>query len=79
MGKKEQKRKSVKPEKTKAEKLRRPNFAKEFLKWRKERPSKLIKDIKELGYLKNDTNRDVREKESPERNSDVSKDKDSST
>lgn len=79
MGKKEQKRKSVLPPKTIAQKLKKRNWAKEFLTWKRERPKKLIEELRELGYLKDESKSKIREGKSPKRNKCVSKDKDSSS
>ena len=54
--KSERKRKSVQQnkEKTQAQKLQRPNWAKEFITWKKNRPQQIINMAKEMGYLKKD-------------------------
>jgi len=76
--KSERKRKAVqkaKREEVKSSSLKRPSYAKAFLQWREDRPSKLLKELKEMGYLKNDTNRDVREIDNKPSERDVSKGK----
>lgn len=43
---------SSQKEKTLAQKFERPNWAKEFLKYKKNRPQQIINMAKEMGYLK---------------------------
>lgn len=80
--KSDRKRKAIQKKKREEEKpssrIARPNWGKEFLKWRKERPQKLINELKEMGYLKNESDRDVRESEESHIR-DVSKDKDTTS
>lgn len=78
----ERKRRAIKKAKQEEKKptgIQRPSYAREFIKWKRERPQKLLKELKEMGYLKDESNRNVREIDNKPSERDVSKRKKKTT